>query len=285
MPASRVLFLLMGLFAPMISWSQSSPPHAISQHLPAIQAVASATQQPYVVFISQKKQRVSKHLLRDVWHHVQVRAQLDSNFLSVVLDIKEVDTTWLKEQYIFQAPTILIFRPNHQLMGRIDGFVAAETFSNILLKHHKRLKPINKYQAAPLVLPPVPALQWLTDAPPTNLIASRGMPSPSQRLGVSGLEVFSIDRLIPRPYPQIGVVYASYSNRLNAIRQVKSLEKVWHRDIWVYRSQSTPQAPIIYRLVLGTFHDINRAAFYAQAMADQFHIQPQFVELNDLLSN
>ncbi|MEL6676306.1 MAG: thioredoxin family protein [Bacteroidota bacterium] len=105
--------------------------------LAELQEAAEVSQRPYLLYFYQDQSKACKKMSKKTWQDPDLMHFLEHQVLTLPINALasggQVEQVTSYEVYTF--PTLLVFHPNGELSGKIEGFVAASTLQSILSQH------------------------------------------------------------------------------------------------------------------------------------------------------
>ncbi|MDX2285522.1 MAG: thioredoxin family protein [Bacteroidia bacterium] len=239
--------------------------------LKRLQSEALLRQAPMMVYVEAVRTPACRRMDRHTWADPALAGLIAERFVSARFDGHSgaLDLAFMKRYLVYTFPTVLIFSPEGKIMGKVEGFVSAETLAGILHKHLARLDA-RKPQAAsaPLAeasrsVQPAPERLLVTDLAPASLrMASRGEASP-RIAPVAGYEAQALSRLEPGS-SAYALLAGAWTDRSKLDQEYKRTARFWRGELWVYAEdrEGTP----VYCLALGRYGTQEEA----RSMGDSF---------------
>lgn len=112
------------------------------QPLKSVQSSAKSSQTPYLVYVFDANDRQCRKMARKTWKNEALAQFIQQNYLTCKLDVfaPETDIEWVQDYGIYEYPSVLFFSADGILLGKADGFLAAETMLAMLKKHLREIR-------------------------------------------------------------------------------------------------------------------------------------------------
>lgn len=258
-------------------------------------------------------------MLRKTWANKQVRKYLAQNYQVGRVNVfsGKKDASLVQQHQVFKLPTTLVFTPEGNLIGKVQGYAASASLRSILEKHEKFIAERQEetvevpslIAAAPTasqqteVIPNIPAVsihRSQTQTTSTNKPVSRGnelstavKKAPLRQvsrgqsflhLDVPGMHEYSLmNKSQAREADQsLGLLIGSYTSYKQLRQMVSRFQRVWKGNMWVF-AEEVNQIPV-YKLVLGNYTSREEAEIYANVIYKIDKSNPAILDLDQLIN-
>jgi hypothetical protein len=241
--------------------------------LSAAKDSARAADRPLLVYLYRPYAKDHLRMKVATWGNQSVKRYLNDHYTVYFLPMDSLRQPKGLDYRLAKLPTTLVYHPQGNLMGSLEGYISAGTLQQSLARHEARVHP--------------PAMTYLPVryAPKDSLYLSLS-PSPSAQidLQVRGLETYSLKQIdVEGASPtRLGLLAGSYEDFSQLERALKRMERLWPGQVFVY-AETQAQQTATYKLVLGAFTDQSLALRYADAMSRYASVETDLLDLTALL--
>ncbi|MCI4668682.1 MAG: hypothetical protein MRZ79_11150 [Bacteroidia bacterium] len=227
---------------------------------------------PVLLMLHDGEDKLVKKIKSKTWENEKFTNWLGDKFLKWSIDKNEPGVGEEKIIAKFQAtdqPMILIFHPTGYLMGRVDGFVDAQTLTTILDRHLKRTFIFSTRPALTLAHAPESSFSFSSTFDlALKYGKSRGEDTKlSFYKSVEGFEAFALDKnfLAGNGQESFGLLLFQSASSKNISRKINKTKKFWRGNIWVFQLKEEDEKVQTF-VSIGPFQTEDQAETYAKAL-------------------
>lgn len=247
--SKNMCLLLLGLLISISAYANKAPASSVEFYVGNIaDAKAKAAEEGKLFFVDfhAKWCAPCKWMDETTFADKDIAKMLNSNFISLKVDIDEFEGFDLKQKYkIKYLPTILIFNAEGELIDRLEETMSPRKLIAVLENHH------NNNDAIPTVKP--------------------ANTSPSMKpVEVEKQPIMEEDDFVMPKHGKYRIQVGMYSDFKNTFKYVNELKQEFAEPIIVLNDYQ--EGKIVYRIMMGEFESQNEASTFIEILKNEFGI-------------
>jgi cell division septation protein DedD len=255
LPLYGLLCLL--LLSGFTSFAQSSTPIPSvfkTASLSEIQAQASSTSTPYLLFFTANWIMPCQWMEENTFQDPQLTAFINSNCIAGRVVVDQAEGQALQEQYaITSLPSVLVFNSRGQLIGQQEGASEAPLLLDWLKNCTRQLpsRPqhaiaTNQPAEAEILSSPKPVLRLSRPALIPTLVNHQSAPAPA-------VTPPSTSTTIPRPHGFFSIQVGVFSSYESTIKTIKQLRQASNLEVFFLKDDK--KTSTLYRIYIGKYRE------------------------------